>query len=166
LFKKLGASLLLTGRNEKRLKDLVIELGKINTTEKSDVHYVIADLANESDIRKIFDELKQKFEKLDILINNAGILESGNIENTTLESFDRLMNINLRAVFLSTQLAVPFLEKTKGSIVNVSSVNGIRSVSFDYRVIKKIYLEAVFMETIARWVIFFVALYLLYINLL
>lgn len=56
--------------------------------------------------------------------------ESGNIENTSLESFDRVMNVNLRAVFLSTQLAVPFLEKTKGSVVNVSSVNGIRSVGF------------------------------------
>lgn len=57
-------------------------------------------------------------------------LESGNIENTSLESFDRVMNVNLRAVFLSIQLAVPFLEKTKGSIVSVSSVNGIRSVGF------------------------------------
>lgn len=129
MFKNLGANLLLTGRNEKRLKDLVTELAKINATEKTDVHYVIADLAKETDVRKIFDELKLKFEKLDILINNAGILENGNIENTNLESFDRVMNVNLRAVFLSTQLAVPFLEKTKGSIVNVSSVNGIRSVS-------------------------------------
>lgn len=64
---------------------------------------------------------------MDVLINNAGILETGSIENTNMEQFDRVMNTNIRSIFHLTMLAVPHLIATKGNIVNVSSVNGIRS---------------------------------------
>ena len=64
---------------------------------------------------------------LDILVNNAGILEMGTIENTSLEQYDRIMNTNVRAVYQLTMLAVPHLVKTRGCVVNVSSVNGLRS---------------------------------------
>ncbi len=61
-------------------------------------------------------------------MNNAGVLESGSVENTSLAQFDRVMNINLRAIFHLTHLLVPTLIEHKGAIINVSSVNGIRSV--------------------------------------
>ncbi|KAI6237162.1 hypothetical protein M3Y95_00236200 [Aphelenchoides besseyi] len=125
LFKKLGATLLITGRNQERLNALESELKKIDTEGK--VHLVTADLGREEDINKIVDALKKTYGRLDVLVNNAGILESGTIENTNLESFDRVMNVNLRSVFYLTQLVVPLLEETKGAVVNVSSVNGIRS---------------------------------------
>lgn len=54
-------------------------------------------------------------------------MESGTIENTSLEQFDRMMNTNVRSIYHLTMLAVPHLIKTEGNIVNVSSVNGIRS---------------------------------------
>lgn len=54
-------------------------------------------------------------------------MERGTIEDTSLEQYDRVMNTNMRAVYQLTMLAVPELIKTKGSIVNISSVNGIRS---------------------------------------
>lgn len=60
-------------------------------------------------------------------INNAGIIQKGNLENTPLQSFDEVMNINLRAVYKLTQQSIPHLRKSKGNIVNVSSVNGLRS---------------------------------------
>ncbi|CAD5224909.1 unnamed protein product [Bursaphelenchus okinawaensis] len=125
LFKELGASLLVTGRNERNLIQLVKELELIPTSGK--VHYVVADLSKEDQVKSIIESFKSHFSSLDILVNNAGILESGTIENTTFESYDRIMTVNLRSVFQLTQLAVPLLEKTKGSVVNVSSVNGIRS---------------------------------------
>ncbi|KAI6228773.1 hypothetical protein M3Y99_01185900 [Aphelenchoides fujianensis] len=125
LFKRLGASLLVTGRNEERLRALVGELEKIDT--QGQIHSVAADLAKEEDVKRIADEVKQKYGRLDVLVNNAGILEAGTIENTPLDSYDRVMNVNLRSVFLLTQLLVPLLEQTKGAVVNVSSVNGIRS---------------------------------------
>ena len=64
---------------------------------------------------------------LDILVNNAGILEMGTIENSSLEQYDKIMNTNVRAIYQLTMLAVPHLIKTQGCIVNVSSVNGLRS---------------------------------------
>ena len=70
-----------------------------------------------------------EFGKLDILVNNAGVLEMGTIENSSLEQYDRIMNVNVRAIYQLTMLATPELVKTKGNIVNISSVNGIRSVS-------------------------------------
>ncbi|CAD5231686.1 unnamed protein product [Bursaphelenchus xylophilus] len=125
LFKELGASLLVTGRNEQNLQSLVKELSLIPT--KSDVHYVVADLEKEDQVSSIIASFKKHFDSLDVLVNNAGILEGGSVETTSLESYDRVMTVNLRSVLQLTQLSVPLLERTKGSVVNVSSVNAIRS---------------------------------------
>jgi NAD(P)-dependent dehydrogenase (short-subunit alcohol dehydrogenase family) len=61
------------------------------------------------------------------LVNAAGIILNGTIENTTLADWDAMMNINLRVVFSVMQKCVPHLEHTKGSVINISSVAGIRS---------------------------------------
>lgn len=63
-------------------------------------------------------------------VNNAGIIGKGTIEDTTLEQYDRMMSTNLRSMFYLTQLLIPQLIASKGAIVNVSSVNGMRSVWF------------------------------------
>ena len=68
-----------------------------------------------------------RFTRLDVLVNAAGIIGSGTVENTTLDDWDTMMDINLRSIFRLMQLAVPHLEKTKGAIVNVSSVTGLRA---------------------------------------
>jgi len=60
-------------------------------------------------------------------VNAAGIIKGGNIENTSIDEWDRMMNINVRSVFYVMQKCVPHLEKTKGNVVNVSSVTGLRS---------------------------------------
>ena len=84
---------------------------------------------SESDTAKIIQKTVDEFGQLDILVNNAGVLEMGTVENTSLEQYDRIMNVNVRAIYQLTMLATPELIKTKGNIVNISSVNGIRSVS-------------------------------------
>ena len=53
-------------------------------------------MTNEDDVKKMVDKTIAEFGRLDILVNNAGILELGSIENTTLEQYDRVMNVNLR----------------------------------------------------------------------
>ncbi|KAK9502590.1 hypothetical protein O3M35_011336 [Rhynocoris fuscipes] len=125
-FARLGASLALTGRNVKNLQN-VAEKCKGVSSNGEEPFTVVGDLTKEEDTIKIIEETMKKFKKLDVLVNNAGILETGTIENTSLEQYDRVFNANVRSMYHLTMLAVPHLIKTKGNIVNVSSVNGIRS---------------------------------------
>lgn len=91
----------------------------------------MADLSKEDDCISAINKTLETFGKLDILVNSAGILTKGTVENTPLKEYDQLMNINLRSVFHLMQLSIPYLRKTKGSIVNVSSVTGLRAVSIE-----------------------------------
>ncbi|KAJ0183540.1 hypothetical protein K1T71_001516 [Dendrolimus kikuchii] len=119
---RLGAKLSLTGRNTENLQKISKECDKAGQT-----FLVSADLTKESDIENIVKKTIDHYGQLDVLVNNAGIIETGTIENTSLAQYDRLMNTNVRSIYYLTMLATPHLLKTKGNIVNVSSVNGIRS---------------------------------------
>lgn len=125
-FAKLGAKLVITGRNKKNLDDVVKQCEEISP-EKLQPIIIIADMNHEDTAENIMASVISHFGKLDILVNNAGILESGTIETTTLDQYDRVMNTNVRAPYHLTMFAVPHLVKTKGNIVNVSSVTGLRS---------------------------------------
>lgn len=118
---KQGALLSLAGRNVENLNAVAKEIGE------SKCLIAPADITNETDTARLMKHTIEKYGKLDVLINNAGILETGTIETTSLEQYDRVMNTNIRSIYHLTMLAVPHLIKTKGNIVNVSSVNGIRS---------------------------------------
>ncbi len=72
-------------------------------------------------------ETVQAFGKIDVLVNSAGIIKNGTIENTTLDEWDKMMNVNLRSVFYLMQKCIPHMIESKGNIVNVSSVAGTRS---------------------------------------
>lgn len=121
-FAGLGATLALAGRNMENLKQVASDC-----STKSIPLLLTAELTNEKENQSIIDKTIEHFGKLDVLVNNAGILESGSIENTNLDQYDRLMNVNVRSIYQLTMQAVPHLIKTKGNIVNVSSVNGIRA---------------------------------------
>uniref|UniRef100_A0A336MQF8 CSON004864 protein n=1 Tax=Culicoides sonorensis TaxID=179676 RepID=A0A336MQF8_CULSO len=122
-FSKLGASLSLIGRKLENLNKVAEECAKNGAQP-----YVIqGDITKETDNVKIIDETLKKYGKLDVLVNNAGIIETGTIETTSMEQYDRVMNTNIRSIYHLSMLAVPHLIKTQGNIVNVSSVNGIRS---------------------------------------
>lgn len=118
---KQGALLALSGRNVENLKAVAKDVGEDKT------FIVPGDVTKEADTENILKKTIEKYGKLDVLVNNAGILETGTIETTSLEQYDRVMNTNVRSIYHLTMLAVPHLIKTQGSIVNVSSVNGIRS---------------------------------------
>ncbi|XP_017781216.1 PREDICTED: 3-oxoacyl-[acyl-carrier-protein] reductase FabG-like [Nicrophorus vespilloides] len=120
-FAKLGGSLALAGRNKENLSKIAAECNAKDHIE------LTGELTNENDTKAILEKTIERFGRLDVLVNNAGIIETGSIETTTLEQYDRLMNINVRSIFHLTSLAVPHLIKTEGNVVNVSSVNGIRS---------------------------------------
>lgn len=125
-FSKLGAKLAITGRNKKNLDNVAKHCEDVSP-EKLQPLIIVADMNKEDHVENIIVTVIALFQKLDILVNNAGILESGTIENTSLEQYDRVMNTNVRGPYHLTMLAAPHLVKTKGNIVNVSSVTGLRS---------------------------------------
>lgn len=88
---------------------------------------IVADVTNAADAKRAIDETIDRFGRLDVLVNAAGHISSGTIENTPLAAWDAMMDVNLRAVFHLMQLVAPHLIQTKGNIVNISSVTGLRS---------------------------------------
>ena len=85
------------------------------------------DLLNEPETAAFVQNVLNDFGQIDVLVNAAGIIASGTIENTSLSDYDLMMNINVRSVFQLTQLALPSIIERKGNIVNVSSVTGLRA---------------------------------------
>jgi NAD(P)-dependent dehydrogenase (short-subunit alcohol dehydrogenase family) len=86
-----------------------------------------ADLTSERETAGLVQNVLTDFGGIDILVNAAGIIANGSVENTTLADYDLMMNINVRSVFQLTQLALPSIIERKGNIVNVSSVTGLRA---------------------------------------
>jgi NAD(P)-dependent dehydrogenase (short-subunit alcohol dehydrogenase family) len=123
LFGENDARVVALGRNERELKSLREEVQTTGGTLKIQ----LADVLEATQIEKVVNETIETFGQIDVLVNAAGIILNGSIENTALEDWDKMMNINLRAVFSIMQKCVPHLEKTKGNVVNVSSVAGLRA---------------------------------------
>jgi NAD(P)-dependent dehydrogenase (short-subunit alcohol dehydrogenase family) len=115
----LGAKVVLTGRNEENLK-------KVAEKCKSEVLAIVSDVTVEADRVTLIEETIKRFGQIDVLVNNAGIGEVGPFTSFSMEKYDSVMNTNLRSVFHLSQLATPHLIKTKGNIVNISSVGGLR----------------------------------------
>lgn len=124
LFAKLGARLALNGRDLENLAKVAQQCKDCGAEEPL---LVPGDLTDEETVRKTVEQVVSHYGGLDVLVNNAGILAMGSIETSDLATYDKVMNVNVRSVYHLTQLCVPHLIKTKGSIVNVSSVNGQRS---------------------------------------
>ena len=127
LFARHGAKLALSGRNEVNLQRTRDECVRVCPADVEHPLLVIADMCSEEDVARLVDTTIKKFGRLDILVNSAGIIEMGSIETTSLEQYDRMMNVTVRSAYQLTMLSVPHLIATRGNIVNVSSVCGTRS---------------------------------------
>lgn len=121
-----GCKVAITGRNTDALKEVAKLCCEAGATEDK-VFTIQGDLAKDDDCHRVVSETVAKFGQLDVLVNSAGILTSGGIEKISMEEYDRQMNVNTRSPFLMTKLALPHLLKTKGNIVNISSVTGLRA---------------------------------------
>ena len=83
-------------------------------------------MTSEADWRAAVATAVQTYGKLDVLVNNAGILIRANIEETTEEDWDRIMAVNVKGVFLGTKSAIPAMRQAGGgSIINISSTAGL-----------------------------------------
>lgn len=96
----------------------------------ADVMTISADISSREQIAKMHDKLEKHNRLPDILVNNAGISSYGMLADATDEEWDRVMNVNLKGVFLSSQTFMPYMVSQKyGRIINVSSVWGIHGAS-------------------------------------
>jgi NAD(P)-dependent dehydrogenase (short-subunit alcohol dehydrogenase family) len=118
-----GARVALVGRDADTLAEVARQVREADG-EASEVR---ADVTLEREAQRAVEETIERFGGLDVLVNAAGIISNGTVENTALEDWDAMMNVNLRSVFQLMQLAVPYLEKRPGNVVNVSSVTGLRA---------------------------------------
>ena len=104
-----------------------------------EVNYVTGDASEEATARRAIDTTMERWGRLDIVVNNAGLGRRSTVETVTLEDWDQTMAINLRSTILFTQMAVEIMKKQgKGSIVNISSIAGVTggSTAPDYAAAK------------------------------
>lgn len=89
--------------------------------------FISADFEDENTPKKVIDEIIKQSGKLDVLVNNAGLMQEGTAEEMSLEAWEKTLRVNLTAPFLLIKHAIPYLRKTKGSIVNIGSIEGLAS---------------------------------------
>lgn len=123
LSKTSTARLALNGLKENRLKRIADYCEKFKAVKPLSI---VADITVDSEVEKVVNQTVEHFGKIDVLINCSGILSMGGIKETELETYDTIMNTNMRSVFHLTKLATPHLIKTKGSIINISCVAGCK----------------------------------------
>jgi NAD(P)-dependent dehydrogenase (short-subunit alcohol dehydrogenase family) len=88
--------------------------------------FVRLDVTREADWRQAVEATVHRFGRLDILVNNAGISGRGRVEDTAVEEWDRVMDVNAKGVFLGTKVAIPAMRQGGGgSIINISSQLGL-----------------------------------------
>src|SRR6185436_10192659 len=119
LFAKQGATVAALEINDDSLKGILEKIRK----DGGKAEGFTCDVSDPAKVRGAFDAVSSKLGKLDILVNNAGVAHVGNAENTSVEDFDRLYQVNVKGVFLCTQAALPkMVQQGKGVIVNMASI--------------------------------------------
>lgn len=118
-----GARVIAVGRNEAELNTLRDSANG----QPGMIRMHLADVTETSHVDRLVSETVDQFGQIDVLVNSAGIIKTGSVENTTLDDWNKMMDINVRSVFYLMQKCVPYLEVSKGNIVNVSSVTGTRA---------------------------------------
>jgi len=120
-----GCSLCLIGRNSKNLENVKKECQKISVA--SSKHIILTgDITDAAFRQQIIDTSTAAFDQIDILINNAGTMQLGCVEDSPLEKFDSIFDINFRVHYDMSRKCIPHLVKSKGCIINISSVMSVR----------------------------------------
>ena len=112
-----SAGVVAVGRNQSALREVEGSIGKAGGEPLT----IAADVTKDTHVHRAIEEAVDKFGRLDVLVNAAGHISTGSIEETSLAAWDAMMNVNLRAVFHLMKMATSHLIKSKGNIVNISS---------------------------------------------
>lgn len=113
-FAKEGAEVLILGRTEKTLQE--------TASADSNIEYIVADIEKESDLDRVMDKIKERYGRLDVLVNNAGWAPVTPFSEVKMEEYDKVFGINVRALVNMTLHALPMLKESKGNVINMSSV--------------------------------------------
>lgn len=121
LFAKEGAKVVVTDVKEKEGKEVVKGIKE----NGGDALFIKHDVSQEEAWDEVIKKTLNTFEKLDILVNNAGVGVGGSVEETSMDEWRWLMSINLDGVFIGTREAVKAMKDHGGSIINLSSIEGL-----------------------------------------
>ena len=110
-----GYGLTLASRRPEKVQAAAEELGAVA---------VAADVGDADDCQRLVEQHRERFGRLDVLVNSAGIGIAGTIEQLPAKHFDLQVGVNLRGLFLVTQAAVPLLRESQGLVVNLASITG------------------------------------------
>ena len=115
-----GATVVITAKNSERLKKATLEIP--NSIG------IVADIRNKDDVKNVINKIIEKFGKLDILVNNAGIFPKiKQLHEIDEDDWNEVLDVNLTGQFRFTKEAIPHLQKTSGSIINISSDAGLKA---------------------------------------
>ena len=123
---KRGATVVLNGRTQSKLRKAELELlGK-----GYKVRGIQADITSMEDCKRLMHETVQEFGRIDILINNGSLTMNESFEELNADLFSKIHNSNSIGAVYPTKFALPFLKKTKGSVIFISSLAGLHSMPF------------------------------------
>ncbi|MEE4194632.1 MAG: SDR family oxidoreductase [Anaerolineae bacterium] len=124
LFAVKGNTIIITGRTETALKETTEALA----VQGYKVSYHVGDVTSREDCQRIVADVVNQFGRLDVLINNAGMSSRGLFEETSLESFQKVIDINFVGAVNMTKFALPAIKSSQGSIVFISSLSGLKGL--------------------------------------
>jgi dehydrogenase/reductase SDR family member 7B len=119
-----GAKIVITGRK----KEPLFEVSEALTNEGIENLPIVSDVSIENDNEDVIKKTIEKYGKIDILINNAGISMRSMFEDCDVDVIKKVMDINFYGTVYATKYALPYIKATKGSIVGVSSIAGYRGL--------------------------------------
>jgi NAD(P)-dependent dehydrogenase (short-subunit alcohol dehydrogenase family) len=118
-----GAHVALVARDAQRLEQLAAQI----TASGGQAFGVPTDITDPEARVRLVDAIATRAGRLDVLVNAAGVIASGRIDDTKLDAWRAMFELNVEAVFHLTQLCLPMLTQQRGAVVNVSSVCGLRA---------------------------------------
>jgi NAD(P)-dependent dehydrogenase (short-subunit alcohol dehydrogenase family) len=123
VFAREGARVMLVDCNPEAAE----ETSRLIGVEGGDCSILGADVSKSSDCKRMVEKCVQTYGRVDILNNNVGISARGGLVETSEELWDRVMNVNLKSMFLTCKYVIPYMEKQgSGCIINISSIQAIR----------------------------------------
>ncbi|WP_417695332.1 SDR family NAD(P)-dependent oxidoreductase [Roseibium sp.] len=119
LFLRDGWTVAMVDRDAPELEDVAKDLDGVQA--------FACDVSQPEAVEQLFADVQKAFGRIDALVNNAGVADFGPIEETTFARWRTVMSTNLDGVFLMSQAAIPALKESRGAIVNIASISGLRA---------------------------------------